>query len=183
MDRKILITGTGIVSCLGNDTFSVAQKLAYGECGLHHDPARSEKGYQSDLCGKINAPNPWKLSKLTRAQRQCLSEPTLYSLSAVNEALMEANILPEFLQSHNVSVIVSNDSTAGDNYQAMTTAITQRDTRRLGAAAVFRTLNSTVSMSLASIYGLKGPSAGLVPEEVMPSVLPRCFLIRAKPTW
>lgn len=158
MDRKILITGTGIVSCLGNDTFSVAQKLAYGECGLHHDPARREKGYQSDLCGKIKNPIPWKVSELTRAQQQCLSEPTLYSLSAVNEALTEANVLPEFLQSHNVSVIVSNDSTAGDSHQTMTTAITQRDTRRLGAGAVFRTLNSTVSMNLASIYGLKGLS-------------------------
>ena len=158
MDRKILITGAGIVSSLGNNTFSVEQMLEYGACGLHHDPARSEKGYQSDLCGKINDPNPWMLSGLTRAQRQCLSEPTLYSLSAVNEALVEANIGPEFLQSHNVSVIVSNDSTAGESYQAMTTAITQRDTRRLGAAAVFRTLNSTVSMNLASIYGLKGLS-------------------------
>ena len=51
MDKKILITGTGIISAMGRNTKEVAKNLYQGKCGLHHDELRDN--YNSDLCGNV----------------------------------------------------------------------------------------------------------------------------------
>lgn len=51
MDKKILITGTGIISAMGRNTREVAMNLYKGKCGLHHNEWRVS--YNSDLCGNV----------------------------------------------------------------------------------------------------------------------------------
>lgn len=162
MERKILITGTGIHSALGRSTKEVALNLYQGKCGLHHDEWRNERGFQSDLCGDVYDANDneecYVWSKLKRAQYCCLSQPSRYAISAVKQALEEAKVTPEFLREHNVSIIVSNDSTAQESFEAFDFFDHTDDTRHLDAGTVFRTLNSTVSMVLATILGIHGLS-------------------------
>ena len=159
--NSVLITGTGIHSCIATDTAALAHALHYGKCGLRHDPARLARGYQSDLCGFVPDVSDDILVGLTRSQRQCLSQPSLYALAAVRQALREADVDEDYIREKRVSLIASNDSTA----EAITAAeeiMRQRgDTRYLGSGAVFRSLNSTVSMTLASILGLHGLSLTL----------------------
>lgn len=156
--NKTLITGTGIHSCLGTDINTFATALRSGKCGLHHDPDRKKRGYQSDLCGNVPPVSDDYLQGLSRAQQQCLSQPSIYALSAVKQALKDADVSNEYLRTHNVSLIVSNDSTAESMMQTQEIMQQRNDTRYLGAGAVFRSLNSTVSMNLASILGIHGLS-------------------------
>lgn len=160
MDRKILITGTGIISAMGRSTREVAMNLYKGKCGLYHDDWRGERGFQSDLCGVVydakSNEDCYVWSKLKRAQYCCLSQPSRYAVSAVKQALEEAKVTPEFLREHNVSIIVSNDSTALESSESFNIFDHTHDTRRLDAGTVFRTLNSTVSMVLATILGVHG---------------------------
>ncbi len=157
-NEKNLITGLGIHSCLGEDIPSFAKALREGKYGLHFDTERSRNGYQSDLCGAVPPVSEKYMKGLSRAQLQCLSRPSQYALSAVRQALDEAKVSDDFLNDHHVSLIVSNDSTAGAMMQTGITMQQKNDTRYLGAGAVFRSLNSTVSMNIASILGIHGLS-------------------------
>lgn len=158
MRYKTIISGIGIHSCLATSPEQLADALMAGKCGLHHDAERLANGYQSDLCGNVPLVSEKYLTGLSRAQRQCLSQQSIYALSAVWQALELAEVSADYLHSHNVSLIVSNDSTAEAMMQTHEVMQKRNDTRYLGAGAVFRSLNSTVSMNLASIFGIHGLS-------------------------
>ena len=157
-NERNYITGLGIHSCLGEDIPSFAKALRDGKCGLHHDTYRDKIGYQSCLCGAVPQVSFEYTDCLSRAQRLCFSIPTYYALSAVRQALEEAKVSDDFLKEHCVSLIVSNDSTADAMMDIGKNMQHTNDTRCLGAGAVFRSLNSTASMNLASLLGIHGLS-------------------------
>ena len=148
---RTVITGMGIWSCIGEDVHTVEQSLRTRCAGIGTDYRRTEYGYQSPLTGIVLRPY-MKAEHLKRAQRTCMGEPAEYAYMAVRQALAQSGIT----DLHHCGLIVSNDSTA--NALAETEEIMQlhHDSRHLGAGMVFRTLNSTVSMSLASIFGIGG---------------------------
>ena len=148
---RTVITGMGIWSCIGEDVHTVEQSLRTRCAGIGTDCRRTEYGYQSPLTGIVLRPD-MKAEHLKRAQRTCMGEPAEYAYMAVKQALSQSGIT----DLHHCGLIVSNDSTA--NALAETEEIMQlhHDSRHLGAGMVFRTLNSTVSMSLASVFGIGG---------------------------
>lgn len=156
MDKKILITGTGIISAMGRSTREVAMNLYKGKCGLHHDERRDK--YNSDLCGNVPS---WKaecLDILTHAQYECMPAHGFYVLDAVFEALKKAQVSKEFLENHNVSLIVSNDSECYESKVVVSHVKKNISNRRLPVTTLFRSLNSTISMNLATILGIHGLS-------------------------
>lgn len=156
MERKILITGTGIHSALGRGTKKVALNLYQGKCGLHHDELR--KKYNSDLCGVLPIWVTEFNEILTRAQRACLPLHGFYVLEAVFEALKEAKVSKDFLENHNVSIIVSNDSECYESQSVVHHVGNELHNRALSVETLFRSLNSTISMNLASIFHIHGLS-------------------------
>lgn len=156
MDRKILITGTGIHSALGRGTKKVALNLYQGKCGLHHDELR--KKYNSDLCGVVPIWVTEFNEILTRAQRACLPLHGFYVLEAVFEALKEAKVSKDFLENHNVSIIISNDSECYESQSVVHHVGNGLHNRALSVETLFRSLNSTISMNLASIFHIHGLS-------------------------
>lgn len=156
MNKEILITGTGIHSALGRSTREVAMNLYKGKCGLHHDECRDK--YNSDLCGNVPS---WKaecLDILTHAQYECMPAHGFYVLDAVFEALKKAKVSKEFLENHNVSLIVSNDSECYESNVVISHVKKNISNRRLPVTTLFRSLNSTISMNLASILHIHGLS-------------------------
>lgn len=156
MDKKILITGTGIHSALGRSTREVALNLYQGKCGLHHDECRDK--YNSDLCGNVPVWVEEYNEILTRAQRACLPLHGFYVLDAVFEALKEAKVSKDFLENHNVSIIVSNDSECYESRSVVNHIGYGVHNRTLSVETLFRSLNSTISMNLASILHIQGLS-------------------------
>ena len=154
MDKKILITGTGIISAMGRNTKEVAKNLYQGKCGLHHDELRDN--YNSDLCGNVPSWEEDYHNILTRAQHECMPLHGFYVLEAVLEALKEAKVGKEFLENHNVSIIVSNDSECYESKDVVFHV--KKANRRLPVTTLFRSLNSTISMNLASILHIHGLS-------------------------
>lgn len=156
MDKKILITGTGIHSALGRSTREVAMNLYKGKCGLHHDECRDK--YNSDLCGNVPVWIEEYNEILTRAQRACLPLHGFYVLDAVFEALKKAKVSKDFLENHNVSIIVSNDSECYESRSVVHHIGQEVHNRTLSVETLFRSLNSTISMNLASILHIHGLS-------------------------
>lgn len=156
MNKEILITGTGIHSAMGRSTREVAMNLYKGKCGLHHDERRDK--YNSDLCGNVPVWVEEYNEILTRAQRACLPLHGFYVLDAVFEALKEAKVSKDFLENHNVSIIVSNDSECYESRSVVHHIGQEVHNRTLSVETLFRSLNSTISMNLASILHIHGLS-------------------------
>lgn len=151
---KTFITGMGIWSCIGISIPEVTKSLREGKSGIGYIKERADYGYQSTLSGIVPPVPDSLISDLPRSKRICMGEPARYAYMAVLQAIKQAQLT----DLHNFALIVSNDSTA--EAAAETEALMQErhDTRYLGAGKVFQSLNSTVSMNLASIFHLNGLS-------------------------
>ena len=156
MDKKILITGTGIISAMGRNTREVSLNLYQGKCGLHHDVIRDY--YNSDLCGDVNDWQEDYEKILTHAQYKCMPLHGFYVLDSVFEALKKARVSKEFLENHNVSIIVSNDSECYESQTVVNHVNKDRHNNLLPVNTLFRSLNSTISMNLSSILHIHGLS-------------------------
>ena len=110
MDRRVVITGMGIWSCLGKNLAEVRDSLYEGRSGIGIEKARLEYGYQSALTGIVEVPN--LKGVLHRRLRVGLSEEAEFAYMAAKEAFGNANIDDDFLKSNEVGIIFGNDSSA-----------------------------------------------------------------------
>lgn len=152
--RRVVITGMGIYSCIGKNKEEVCESLRNGRSGIGIDPKRIEYGYRSPLTGIVEAP---KLKGvLDRKLRMYLAEQGEYAYIATTEAWADAGIDNEFLENNEVGILYGNDSSAKAVIESHEIALEKKDTTLIGSAAIFQSMNSTVSMNLATIFKLKG---------------------------
>lgn len=157
MNKRVVITGRGIWSCLGTNLQSVTDALRAGKSGVIFDQARCDYGYHSGLVGNVP---PVVLTKndLDRHTRAGMGEPAQYAFKAAQQAFVEAGITSEYIAQNEIGCIFGNDSTAKSVIDTVRTMEEQRDTAMLGFGAVFQNMNSTVSMNLSTIFHLRGVS-------------------------
>ena len=154
MSRRVVITGMGIYSCLGKNLDEVRQSLCEGKSGIGIDPLRSDYGYRSPLTGIVERPQLKGL--LDRRARICLAEEGEYAYMATDEALRNAGIDLDYLAANEVGIFYGNDSSAKAVIDSHETTLRTKDTTLLGSGAIFQSMNSTVTMNLATIFKLRG---------------------------
>ena len=154
MMNRVVITGMGIWSCLGTGLDEVRDSLYNGKSGIILDPARKELGFRSGLTSLVTTPD--LKAELPRSQRVYMPEPAQYAYCATRDALKQAGIDQDFLDSHEVGLLYGNDSTADAVYKSVAKIIEKHDTMLCGAGAIFQSMNSTVTMNLGVIFHLKG---------------------------
>jgi len=154
MDKRVVITGMGIWSCLGTTLDEVRDSLYTGKSGIILDPARKEMGFRSGLTGSV--PMPELKGELPRSQRVYMPEPAQYAYCATRDALQQARIDADFLANNEIGILYGNDSTADAVYKSVATIHEKKDTMLCGSGAIFQSMNSTVTMNLSVIFKLKG---------------------------
>lgn len=152
--KRVVITGMGIYSCLGNGLDEVKESLYNGKSGIVFDPERKAMGFRSALTAKLAVPDLKK--ELSRNQRVYMPEQAKYAYVATSEALRNAKIDQDYLDSHEVGLLYGNDSSAEPVYRSIQTMMETKDTTRIGSGGIFQSMNSTVTMNLACIFKLKG---------------------------
>lgn len=154
MNRRVVITGMGIWSCLGENIEQVKESLYQGKSGIGVDNIRLEYGYRSGLTGQVNRP---KLKGvLDRRQRISLSEEAEYAFMAAKEAFANAKIDDEYLNDNEIGIIFGNDSSAKAVVEAHEIMKEKKDSALIGSGSIFQSMNSTVNMNLSTIFHLRG---------------------------
>lgn len=154
MERRVVITGMGIHSCIGTSLEEVKQSLYEGKSGIGYDQERKEFGFRSALTGIV--PKPDLKNLLNRRQRISIGEETEYAYMATIQALEQAKITDEFLDSNEVGILYGNDSVSKAIIEATDIIRDKKDTALIGSGAIFKSMNSTVTMNLSTIFRLKG---------------------------
>ena len=152
--HRVVITGMGIYSCIGENREQVAESLYCGRSGIGLDPARKEMGYRSALTGILRKPDLRKA--LDRRQRMCLSEQGAYAYVATAEALAQAGIDTDWLLAHETGILYGNDSSAEAVIHGADVIREKHNTVLVGSGNIFQSMNSTVTMNLSTIFNLRG---------------------------
>ena len=151
---RVVITGMGIYSCIGQDLQTVLESLKSGKSGVGFDPLREEMGFRSFLTGIV--PKPDLSKRLDRRKRMSMSEEASYAYFATEEALANAGIDETFLSSREVGILFGNDSSAQAVIDGIDIVREKKNTTLVGSGSVFQSMNSTITMNLSVIYKLKG---------------------------
>lgn len=144
----------GIYSCIGTSLEEVRESLYQGKSGIVLDQDRKEFGFRSGLTGVV--PKPDLKNLLNRRQRISMGEESEYAYLATIDALKQANLNEEFLDSHEVGILYGNDSVSQAVVESIDIAREKKDTTLMGSGAIFKSMNSTVTMNLSTIFKLKG---------------------------
>ncbi|CAM2773110.1 beta-ketoacyl-[acyl-carrier-protein] synthase family protein [Chryseobacterium flavum] len=154
MENRVVITGMGIYSCIGTSLDEVRESLYQGKSGIVLDRERKEFGFRSGLTGVV--PKPDLKHLLNRRQRVSMGEESEYAYLATIDALKQANLDEAFLDTHEVGILYGNDSVSQAVVESIDIAREKKDTTLMGSGAIFKSMNSTVTMNLSTIFKLKG---------------------------
>lgn len=155
MQKRVVITGMGIWSCLGTDIDAVKESLYNGKSGIGLQPERLEYGYRSGLTGIVETPVITK-KMLDRHTRAGMSEEAQYAYMASMQAFTQAGMDDAYLRGNEVGCIFGNDSSAKPVIEASKIMDEKHDSAMLGYGIIFQSMNSTVNMNLSTIFHLRG---------------------------
>lgn len=151
---RVVITGTGIWSCLGQNADDVRQSLFEGRSGIGLDPERKEYGYRSILTGIV--PQPALKGLLDRRLRAGMSQEAEYAFMASAQAFKNAGVDDDYLLQNEVGVIFGNDSSAKPVIETDQRMREYKDSAMVGSGLIFQSMNSTVNMNMSTIFHLRG---------------------------
>jgi 3-oxoacyl-[acyl-carrier-protein] synthase-1 len=154
MENRVVITGMGIYSCIGISLEEVKESLYQGKSGIVLDQERKEFGFRSGLTGVV--PKPDLKNHLNRRQRISMGEESEYAYLATLDALAQAKIDQDFLDQYEVGILYGNDSVSKAVVESIDIAREKKDTTLMGSGAIFKSMNSTVTMNLSTIFKLRG---------------------------
>ncbi|WP_339713576.1 beta-ketoacyl-[acyl-carrier-protein] synthase family protein [uncultured Kriegella sp.] len=152
--KRVVITGMGIYSCIGKNLKEVKNSLYEGKSGIVFDKEREAFGYRSPLTGMVEAPDLKAL--LTRRQRISMGEEAAFAYVATLEALENAKLTQSFFDTNEVGIIYGNDSTAKSVIESIDIVREKKDTTLVGSGAIFKGMNSSITMNLSTIFKLRG---------------------------
>ena len=153
-NRRVVITGMGIWSCLGTSLEEVKESLYNGKSGIVFDPERKEMGFQSGLTALVKKPELKGI--VDRAHRVFMPEEAQYAYMATVDALKMANLTPEYIENHDIGLLYGNDSSADAVVKSVDIMRAKHSTRLVGSGAIFQSMNSTVTMNLGCLFKLRG---------------------------
>ena len=152
--KRVVITGMGIFSCIGENLDAVKDSLFHGKSGIGIDPDRKGMGFRSSLTGVL--PEPDLKHLLNRRQRIGLPQQGGFAYMSTLEALKMAGIDQDMLDKERVGILFGNDSSAKPTIEAVDQLRLKKDTTLIGSGSIFQSMNSTVTMNLSTIFKLRG---------------------------
>lgn len=151
--RRIVITGLGITSCLGNDKETVSTSLRTGRSGIRFNPEYAEMGLRSHVCGSIDL----DLDELIdRKVKRFMGDAAAFSYLAMKQAIADANLSEEQVSSPRVGLIAGSGGASTFNQMDALDTLRAKGIKRVGPYRVTRTMGSTVSACLATPFKIKG---------------------------
>jgi len=156
--RRVVVTGFGITSCLGNDAASVSESLRAGRAGIRHMPEYAELGLRSQVAG---VPDIDLEANIDRKQKRFMGDAAAYAAVAMRDAMLDAGLSEEATSSPRVGLIVGSGGASAEWQIATADLMREKGVRKVGPYMVPRTMCSTVSAALATAFKIKGVSYSL----------------------
>ncbi|KTB72101.1 MULTISPECIES: beta-ketoacyl-ACP synthase I [Pseudomonas] len=151
--RRVVITGLGIVSCLGNDKDTVTANLRANRPGIRFNPEYAEMGLRSQVSGSIDL----NLEELIdRKIFRFVGHAAAYAYLAMKDAITDSGLTEEQVSNVRTGLIAGSGGASTLNQMEALDTLREKGVKRVGPYRVTRTMGSTVSACLATPFKIKG---------------------------
>ncbi|SFT58393.1 beta-ketoacyl-ACP synthase I [Halomonas saccharevitans] len=151
--RRVVVTGLGIVSCLGNDAQQVLEALRNGRSGIRFKEEYAERGFRSQVAGSVDIDLD---ALIDRKLRRFMGDAAAYAYVSMAQAIEDAGLTPEQVSSERTGLIAGSGGASSANQVEAADVMREKGLRRVGPYRVTRTMGSTVSACLATPFKIKG---------------------------
>ena len=153
--RRVVVTGYGILSCIGTGRQEVLESLRAGRSGIRFSEEYRDMGFRSHVCGPIELP----LGELIdRKLKRFMSDGAAYNYLAMREAIEDAGLDENDISSIRTGLIVGSGGASTENVLLCTDTTRQKGPRKVGPYMVTRCMSSAIAANLATAYRIKGTS-------------------------
>lgn len=157
--RRVVITGLGIVSSLGNNKAEVLASLQAGKSGITYQPEYAERGLRSHVAGSVKNLDIEAL--IDRKLLRFMAKGHAYAWLAMQEAIADANMPEELVSNVRTGLIVGAGGTSTESMLEGTNTLAEKGIRRVGPYMVTKTMSSGIAACLATGAKIKGINYGI----------------------
>jgi 3-oxoacyl-[acyl-carrier-protein] synthase-1 len=151
--KRVVITGLGLVSCLGSDRASVTTSLRELRSGIKAIPEYKELGFRSQVGGM---PDIDLDARIDRKQRRFQGDAAAFAHISMEDAIRDAGLSAEAIVNPRIGLIAGSGGGSCDNQVQAADLLRSKGVRRVGPYMVTRTMCSTVSANLATAFHIRG---------------------------
>ena len=151
--RRVVVTGIGIVSSLGNNANEVEASLKLSKSGISFQPEYEEHGLRSQIAGSINI----SIEELIdRKLLRFMAKGHAYAWIAMQEAIADSQLEDNQISNFKTGIIVGAGGTSTESMYQGTNTLNERGIRRVGPYMVTKTMSNGVAACLATGAKIKG---------------------------
>ncbi|MBB1270332.1 beta-ketoacyl-ACP synthase I [Shewanella sp. SR44-3] len=151
--KRVVITGMGVVSSIGNNKQEVTESLKAGRSGITHSAQFEEMKLRSHVWGDIKL-NP--ADHIDRKALRFMGDAAAYAYIAMKEAIADANLTEEQYSDFRVGLVVGSGGASSKNQVESADTLRAKGVKRVGPYIVPRIMSSTTSACLATPFKIKG---------------------------
>lgn len=151
--RRVVITGMGIVSCLGNDKDTVINALREGTSGIRYQESYAEMGFRSLVAGSIDLD---VTDFIDRKPLRFMGNAAAYGHIAMERAIQDAGLESAEVQSTRTGIVAGSGGGSSANQVDAADILRSRGVKKVGPYMVPRTMTSTLSACLATPFHIRG---------------------------
>ena len=153
MTQRVVVTGLGIVSSLGNNVGEVTDSLKNGKSGITYNATQEEIGMRSWVSGK---PDIDLSEHIDRKQWRFMGDAAGYAFLSMEQAIADSGLTPEQVSNVRTGIIAGSGGASSASQVEAADILRERGLRRVGPYRVTQTMGSTVSACLATPFQIKG---------------------------
>ncbi len=151
--KRVVITGMGIVSSIGNNVEEVLASLKAGKSGITASEQFKEQGLRSQVWGDLKI-NPSEL--IDRKQMRFMGDAAAYAYLSMQQAIEDAGLPEDLVSSDRTGIVAGSGGASALNQTVATDTMRAKGVKRVGPYMVPRTMSSTVSACLATPFKIRG---------------------------
>ncbi|MBV1881404.1 MAG: beta-ketoacyl-ACP synthase I [Pseudomonadales bacterium] len=151
--RRVVVTGIGIVSCIGNDKEAVLESLKEGRSGIQLNEEYKKLGFRSHISGKIDIDFA---EHIDRKAKRFMGDAAAYAYISLKQAIEDANLTEEQVSNERTGLIAGSGGASSSAQVIAADTLRNKGLKRVGPYAVTKTMASTVSACLATPFKIKG---------------------------
>lgn len=155
MKRRVVVTGVGIISCIGNDTKTVLEALRNSTSGIEAKADYAEAKLRSQIAGTIKDREAL-LAQVDRKLARFMGDSAVYAYLSMAQAIADSGIDEDTIKDPRTGLIAGSGGGSPFNQVEGMDLLREKGIRRMGAFRVPRIMSSTVSANLATAFGIKG---------------------------
>lgn len=155
--RRVVVTGLGIISCIGNDAETVTQSLKNGTCGIKRDEKMAELGFRSQVSGRPADTTDLAKEVIGKRSLRFMGDAAIWSGLAMAQAIEDAGLSEEQISNPRTGIIAGSGGPSSlEIVRAADITRENNSPKRIGPFAVPKAMSSTVSATLATHFKIKG---------------------------